>query len=64
VYIKKPDSGEDMLGMELGSFLKAVIDDGSPAVSIEEAAEALRVALDVDRIGKESLAKMLEAQPA
>lgn len=64
VYIKKPDSGEDMLGMELGSFLKAVIDDGSPAVSVEEAAEALRVALDVDRIGKESLAKMLEAQPA
>jgi hypothetical protein len=40
-----------MLGAELESFLDAVINDSSVAVSLEEATEALRVALEVERIG-------------
>lgn len=51
LYVKKADSGKDMLGAELESFLDAVINDSSVAVSLEEATEALRVALEVERIG-------------
>ncbi len=59
VYQKIDDSGEDMLQMELQSFLNAVIHDKPVAVPMEEAVEALRVALEVDRIGCESLARMI-----
>jgi len=64
VYQKIDDSGEDMLQMELQSFLNAVIHDKPVAVPIEEAVEALRVALEVDRIGCESLARMIGMERA
>ncbi|MEA1980401.1 MAG: Gfo/Idh/MocA family oxidoreductase, partial [candidate division Zixibacteria bacterium] len=55
-YKKMSDTGVDMLGNELTTFLKAVIDDKPVAVTINEASEALRIALEVERIGKESSA--------
>jgi len=62
IYTKKSDTGEDMLGAELAAFLDAVIHDRPVAVTIDEAAEALRVALEVKRIGLESIEKMLQEQ--
>lgn len=59
VYSKKSDNGEDMLRMELAAFLDAVINDHPVAVPVEQATEALRVALEVERIGRESLERML-----
>ncbi|MDF1546166.1 MAG: Gfo/Idh/MocA family oxidoreductase, partial [bacterium] len=53
-YVKKADTGEDMLGAELGAFLEAVANDTEVAVTIEQGAEALRIALEIDRIGRES----------
>jgi hypothetical protein len=64
IYSKKADSGEDMLGSELGAFVDAVLDDKPVAVTIEEATEALRIALEVKRIGLESIDKMLAENPA
>ncbi len=61
-YQKKNDTGVDMLGNELQTFLKAVIDDKPVAVTIDEASEALRIALEVERIGKKSSAKMLQTE--
>jgi predicted dehydrogenase len=64
IYLRKDDSGEDMLKMELQSFLDAVAHDKPVAVPLEQATEALRVALEVDRIGRESLARMMGTEPA
>jgi len=64
LYTKKTDTGEDMLAAELNAFLDAVIDDRPVAVTIDEAAEALRVALEVERVGLESIEKMLRRNPA
>ena len=64
VYVKKADTGEDMLGAELKAFLEAVAGNQPVAVTIEEATEALRVALEVERIGHKSLDGMLSAEPA
>lgn len=63
-YLKKSDTGEDMLGAELQSFLRAVIEEMPVAVSLEDGTEALRTALEVQRIGQESLRRMLEGQQA
>ena len=62
LYTKKSDTGEDMLGAELAAFLDAVIHGWPVAVTIDEATEALRVALEVKRIGLESIEKMLQEQ--
>jgi len=62
IYTKKADSGEDMLAAELSAFLGAVLNDQPVAVSIDEATEALRVALEVKRIGLESIEKMLREE--
>ena len=59
LYRKVPDSGKDMLGHELETFLNAVIHDQPVAVSITEATEALNVALEVERIGLASIERML-----
>ncbi|MCM2272161.1 MAG: Gfo/Idh/MocA family oxidoreductase [candidate division Zixibacteria bacterium] len=59
LYVKKSDTGKDMLGAEIESFLNAIINDSSVAVSLEEATEALRVALEVERIGKSSIELMM-----
>ncbi len=59
LYVKKADSGKDMLGAELESFLDAIINDSSVAVSLEEATEALRVALEVERIGLNSISHLV-----
>jgi len=62
IYTKKIDTGEDMLGAELAAFLDAVLHDSPVAVTMDEATEALRVALEVKRIGLESIEKMLQEQ--
>ena len=62
IYTKKADSGQDMLAAELSAFLDAVLNDQPVAVSIDEATEALRVALEVKRIGLESIEKMLREE--
>jgi len=64
VYTKKIDTGQDMLGAELGAFLLSIIDDTPVAVTVDEATEALRVALEVKRIGLESIEKMLQENSA
>jgi predicted dehydrogenase len=63
IYVKAEDDGQDMLAAELDSFLAAVGGYKPVAVTIERATEALRVALEIERIGKESLARMLTADP-
>lgn len=63
LYSKIADDGKDMLGTELESFLAAVATGSSVVVTVEQATEALRVALEVERIGLESIARMMEAQP-
>ena len=55
IYNKIDDNGADMLGAELASFLSAVKNGSDVAVSVYQASEALRVALEVERICKESL---------
>jgi len=60
IYFKKPDTGKDMLESELSSFLKAIIDDGPVAVTVGEGARSLEVALEIKRIGYESIQRMLE----
>ena len=60
IYIKKPDTGKDMLESELSSFLKAIIDDRTVAVTASEGARSLEVALEIERIGHESIQRMLE----
>jgi len=62
-YTKKADTGEDMLGAGLGAFLEAVLQDRPVAVSVAEASEALRVALEIKRIGLESIDRLLQEQP-
>ena len=59
VYSKKTDTGEDMLQMELTTFLKAIIEDKPVAVTLAQATEALRVAVEVERIGQEALKRVL-----
>jgi predicted dehydrogenase len=59
VYSKRRDSGKDQLQQELQSFLAAVRDNTPMAVPIEQGIEALRVALEIDRIGRESLQRMM-----
>ncbi len=55
IYKKLEDNGADMLGAELASFLSAIKNDPDVAVTIFQASEALRVALEVEKICKESL---------
>jgi predicted dehydrogenase len=62
-YLLKPDTGEDMLGSELGNFLDAIILGRPVAVPLAEATEALRVALEVIRIGVDSIAAVLQEKP-
>ena len=64
IYTKKGDTGQDMLAGELQSFLKAVVEDKPVAVTVAEASEALRIALEVERIGLESIAAAMEESPA
>ncbi len=64
VYSKKEDDGQDMLGAELESFLRAVIDDKPVAVTLAEASRALEVALEVERIGLSANRSMTEEKPA
>jgi len=62
VYQKKVDSGDDMLKLELESFLEAVTNGQPTAVPIEQGVEALRVALEVEQIGQKSLARMVDTE--
>ncbi len=63
LYTKIEDSGDDMLGGELGAFLDAVINDTPVAVTVAEASEALRVALEVERIGLQSMSTVMGEMP-
>jgi predicted dehydrogenase len=63
LYLKKPDDGQDMLGSELSAFVDAALNDSPVAVTIAEATEALRVALEIERIGVASIAQMIQ-EPA
>lgn len=60
-YQKVADSGRDMLGMELESFLTAVIEDRPVSVTLAEATRALEVALNIQRIGLASIERMIAA---
>ena len=60
LYSKRVDSGQDMLAAEIEAFITAVRDDGSTVVPMEEGLEALRVALEVERIGQESVQRFLQ----
>ena len=62
IYRKRPDSGEDMLSAELQSFLTAVIEKKPVSVSLGDGMEALRIALEVKRIGLESINHMMESE--
>jgi predicted dehydrogenase len=61
LYRKKTDNGQDMLGAELTAFLESIIYDRPVAVTVAEASEALRLALEVDRIGTASIARLMES---
>ncbi|HVP07136.1 MAG TPA: Gfo/Idh/MocA family oxidoreductase [Candidatus Acidoferrum sp.] len=63
LYSKKADDGQDMLGTELTAFVEAVLHDKPVAVTVDEGTEALRVALEIERIGLSSIARMLQ-EPA
>lgn len=60
VYVKREDDGTDMLSTELAAFLDAVAGDRDIAVPMDQGLEALRVALEVERIGRESVQRMME----
>jgi predicted dehydrogenase len=62
LYRKRGDTGEDMLAAELSAFIEAIAVDSPVAVSVTEAAEALRVALEVERIGTRSIERMMESE--
>lgn len=62
IYTKCEDNGKDMLGSELGDFLNSIINKTPVAVPIEQASEALRVALEIERISKETMAPILESE--
>ena len=62
IYRKRPDSGEDMLSSELQSFITAVIEKKPVLVSLADGMEALRIALEVKRIGLESINHMMESE--
>jgi predicted dehydrogenase len=64
IYNKVGDADQDMLGAELQSFLQAIANDSDVAVSVEQAAEALRIAVEIDRIGRANIDRMLEGEPA
>ncbi len=63
LYKKIVDDGQDMLGLELDTFLIAILKGLPVAVTLEQAAEAVRVALEVERIGTKSISRMIEAEP-
>ncbi len=62
IYIKKEDNGKDMLGYELELFLKAVIEDSDVAVPVEQAGEALRVALEIEKICQDSIKNLMTGE--
>jgi len=51
VYNKAGAKDDDMLCAELTAFVRAVSEGTAPEVSAADAAEALRVAVEIDRIG-------------
>ncbi len=59
IYASHGDTGQDQLQMELSAFLRALLDGGAMAVPLAQGIEALRVALEVERTGRASLARML-----
>ena len=62
LYQKVADSGKDMLATELQTFLNAVMDDTPVAVTLGEATRALKVALDIQRIGLASIEQMIASE--
>jgi predicted dehydrogenase len=62
LYTKEGDTSGDALAAELDAFLTAIAEDGPVRVTLAEAAEGLRVATEVDRIGRESIGRVLRAK--
>jgi predicted dehydrogenase len=62
LYSKKSGGEEDMLALELTSFLKAVGAGGPVAVPLWQGARALEIALEVERRGRESAERALGGQ--
>ncbi len=62
LYSKQADDGKDMLALELRTFLNELLNDSPVAVPVEDGMEALRIALEVDRIGRETSQRMLEME--
>jgi len=52
IYNKAGSADDDMLSMELDAFLKAIETGSPPEVTVADAAEALRIASEIDRIGR------------
>ncbi|MFH1687722.1 MAG: Gfo/Idh/MocA family oxidoreductase [bacterium] len=63
VYSKCADSGKDMLAAELEAFLEAVTNNKDIAVPMDDGLEALRIALEIERIGTDTVRPMMEAEP-
>ena len=51
IYNKAGAKDEDMLCAELTSFVQSVQSGSEPEVAARDAAEALRIALEIERIG-------------
>lgn len=62
IYTKRSDTGDDMLSLELAAFLESIASDASVAVTLEEATEALRVALEVEQVGLQMSKPLLAGQ--
>jgi predicted dehydrogenase len=63
-YLMRPDNGKDMLGLEIETFLTSVLSDSPVAVTVRQAAEALHIALEIERIGKESISRSMATASA
>lgn len=62
IYTRKTGNDQDMLESELRSFLQAVVEDKPVAVGLGEASEALRIAIEIERIGTESIRRFGKVQ--
>lgn len=58
IYQRKTGQDQDMLESELRAFLDAIIENKPVAVGLDEASEALRIAIEIERIGTESIKKL------
>lgn len=63
LYKKHVDDGKDMLGAELAAFLSSAKGECPVVVTIDEAASALRIALEIEKIGRASVTQAISKKP-